>query len=174
MTKAKAVLLVCVVLVFAAGAAVGRLTARHRSHGGRRSWLTGQLDLTPEQGEKMREIWSEAMEPLANSREERQRVLRERDEAVRGLLDEDQVPEYDRIHEELAARLKEMGARRREAFEEAVARTREILTPDQRVKYDEMHSRGRRGRFGPGRRGPDRAQSAPGPADPADTQGSSE
>ena len=138
MSRAKIMLLVCVVLVFAAGAAVGRLTTRSLPGDGPRSWLTDELSLTAEQREEMHEIWSGAMESRSNPREERQRLLRERDESIRGLLSDTQRTDYDKILAEHAAQLDEMSAKRQAAFDGAVARTREILTAQQRVKYDEM------------------------------------
>ncbi len=174
MTRTKAVLLVSFVLVFVAGLAAGRLTARRRPRHRGRSWLTSELNLTPDQRDQMQEIWSEATRQPRAPREDWAQARRERDEAVRELLSDEQTEEYDRIIREREERRQAMADRRRKAFEDAVARTKEILTPEQRAKYDEIRSRmperGRRGPFGPGMRGPRRPEPEPAEADPADEQ----
>jgi Spy/CpxP family protein refolding chaperone len=179
-------MVISLVVVFAAGLAVGLAARRHqeeRPQGERRrrSWLTDELNLTDEQRSQMQEIWSEAMRPPQDEFAQRGQIYDERDEAVRALLDEEQTAEYERIFQEADRKLAELGEARRKAFEQAVERTKEMLTPEQRAKYEEMLTRGpepgrgRRGghrRGGPpgARRGPDRpdpeAPQAPGPPPP--------
>jgi len=157
--KANLLLTLSLALTFAAGLALGCLLergcgSRHRP-GRRQSWLARELDLTPEQEQQMHAIWSEAMGQLGIPRGERSRTLtEEREKAVRDLLTEEQELQYDRVlaeHEQKLAGLKDEG---KQAFERAVARTKEILTPEQRTKYEEMLGRtrehGRRGPPGPG------------------------
>jgi Spy/CpxP family protein refolding chaperone len=182
-TRTKILLVLSLAVVFAAGGAVGyavrRQTPPEPPHERRRrSWLTDELNLKPEQREQMQEIWSEAMEPTRGEFGQRGRIYEERNEAVRALLNEDQQAEYDRILEETERRLQELSdARRRafeEAFEKAVARTKEILTPEQRQKYEEMLSRMPEPGPGPGgRRGRGRGRpGGPMPPGPPDGRGS--
>ncbi len=173
MTRTRVALLLSFVLVLAAGFAVGRLSARAQRRGGRDSWLGRELDLTGEQREQMRAIWSEVMGRLHRDRGERRRELAaERDRAVERLLSEEQVNQYQQIMDEYERGLQALREEREAAFREAVARTKQMLTPVQRAKYEEMLERmrsrderddGWRGRSHRGERGPD-ATATSGPA----------
>ena len=139
MTKARVIVLACFCAAFVAGAAVGMAWtpfARTGPHGSR---IVQKLDLTREQREKMRDIWSEVMGALREQRREQRRAIREeREESIRALLSEEQKLKYEeviRTYEEKTAGLDEA---RRKAFEDAVERTKQILTEDQRKKYEEM------------------------------------
>ena len=139
MTKTKVIMLACFCAAFGAGVAVGVAGTRLAAEPGRRSWLGHELNLTPQQREQMRQIWSGVMSASwQKQHEERQALDRERDEAIRGLLTEEQKARYDEVmrkHAEKSAALEEA---RRKPFEEAVERTRQILTESQRKKYEEL------------------------------------
>jgi len=154
MTKAKVLLTVAFVVAFAAGAAVGLLMSSpgHRPRGP--SWLTAELGLTDQQREQMHEIWSEVMRAGGSDRWERRRALAQhRDEAVTALLTEAQREQYDSILRDYGAKMDELDQERKQAFEQAVERTKQILTPEQAKKYDELFEERRK--RGPGdRRGP--------------------
>jgi len=165
-TRTKIALLLSFALVFASGVVVGRLAWRRppRRH---RSWLSDELNLTPEQREQMREIWSNAMRGLAPQLGSRRRALsEEQQQAIDELLNPEQLQEYKNILEEHERARRSLAEQREEAFRDAVERTKQILTPDQREKYEEMMSRMReRGpRWGPpdGNRRPRRG-GPPGP-----------
>ncbi len=153
MKKAKLVLILSLAVVFAAGLALGVLVGRLRDEGGRPSWLTRRLDLTAQQREQMHEIWSEVMRGDGRSHWERVQELRkQREDALMGLLTEQQRAEYERLRQEIDREIERLFEQRREAFEQAVERTKEILTPRQREKYEEMLSRMPEDRRGPGQR----------------------
>jgi len=137
MTKIKAILIVSFLVTFAAGGAAGLLVAslHHGPHGP--SWLAAELDLTGAQREQMDKIWSEVMGAMGRQRFEQSRALRqERDQAIAALM-----------------------------TDEAIKRTKEILTPEQAAKYDALMAKQRERGFGPphgGRRGrPTEEQGAP-------------
>jgi Spy/CpxP family protein refolding chaperone len=86
----------------------------------------------------------------------------ERDQAVMDLLSEEQRAQYGEIHAEFDRKMDALSEEREAAFHEAVEKTKQILTPEQRGKYEElltrMRERDRRRPFGAarrGRRGPD-------------------
>jgi Spy/CpxP family protein refolding chaperone len=156
-TRTKIALLLSFAMVFAAGVVVGHLAWR-RSPRDRRSWLGEELNLTPEQREQMRQIWSEAMGGLGAERWSRRRALaEEREQAIRELLSPEQLQEYEGILGEHERALQALAEEREKALKEAVERTKRILTPVQREEYEAMMDRvreraARRGRGEPGRR----------------------
>jgi Spy/CpxP family protein refolding chaperone len=171
-TRTKIALLISFGLVFAAGAVVGHLAWRWRrpTHR-RRSWLSEELDLTSEQREQMREIWSDAMSGLGPELGQRRRELaEERERAVEELLSPEQMQQYQRIQQEHERALHSLAEQREEAFRNAAERTKQILTPQQREKYEKMIERMRertsrwRGR-GPHRRPHRGVRRGPAPSD---------
>ena len=145
---------ICFVLALAAGVCVGLLAGRSASGPRRGSLLSRELDLTREQREQMRQIWSEVMRATGERQRERRHALREeREKAVQALLTDEQKPQYEQLMEEYARRLDELSQEGRKRFEEAVEKTKQTLTEAQRKKYEEFlekrpwgpHS-GRRGR----------------------------
>ncbi len=178
MTKAKVLLIVAFVVTFAAGGAIGLLMSEpeHRRRGP--SWLTAELGLTDQQRDRMREIWSEAMRAGGSDRWERRKALaRSRDEAVAALLTEAQREQYDSILRDYEAKVDELGQERKRAFEKAAERTKQILTPEQARKYEELlQERAKRGpgdRRGPpwGRRSPRREETEQPKDDPSTPRG---
>lgn len=122
--------------------------------GGSGSWIARELSLTPEQHEKMREIWS-GIRDQSGARDKRRELGRQRDEEIRALL----TPEQLARHEEILAKYEKRQDELREAGEalmrQAEQRTREMLTPEQRTKYEEFLKQRRddprgRGPGGPG------------------------
>jgi Spy/CpxP family protein refolding chaperone len=162
MTRTKVVLIVAFVAAFAAGGAVGMsvLRARHPPHGP--SWLTAELDLTDAQRDQMHRIWTEVMSTAGRNRWEQHRALAEqRDQAILDLLTDQQRAQYDAILQDYARQREELEQQREQAFKEAVERTKQILTPEQAAKYEELlkkgPDRGPDDRRGPrDRRGPPR------------------
>ena len=107
MNKTRIIILVSFALVFAAGAAVGLLVARSAQPPRRGSWLAHEFDLTPEQQEQMRKIWSEVMSSARrNGRERRQALRTERDKAVQALLSEEQKVQYEEVMQEYSRKLR--------------------------------------------------------------------
>lgn len=152
MTRAKTLLLIAFVLSFAAGAVFGLAIRFNRvgaseqaapaappSKPSERSWLTEQLDLTPQQREQLSGIWSEISSQSGRSYYERRRTLqRERDDAVLSLLTSEQRTERDRLFGEYEQRTEEMERERDRLFKDAVERTKAVLTESQRTKYEQL------------------------------------
>jgi Spy/CpxP family protein refolding chaperone len=141
MSKNKIILLVSYLVIFAAGAASGLLIPKpeYRPHG--RSWLEQELNLTPAQREQMRKIWSQHI--VTDEMDNRKALAMERDEAVRELLNAEQLPKYEQILKEHDRKMAELSQERTEAFQKAVEQTRKILTPEQAKKYEELMKRSR-------------------------------
>lgn len=170
MTKTKMILLVSFVVVFAAGATVGLLIGRPSETPRRRSRISSDVALTPEQREQMRTIWSELMRATTRQYyERRQGLQKERDEAALALLTEDQRERHEELMQEYEQKFAELAAERNKAFEEATERTKAMLTEPQRKKYEELmqHQRSRWSRY---RRGTGRQADANARHEPGDEQ----
>jgi Spy/CpxP family protein refolding chaperone len=171
MTKTKLVVLVCFGVAFGAGLATGVALMRFTSEHGPGSWLDHELDLTAEQREQMRGIWSQVVSfSMQRQHEQRQALLKERDEAVQGLMNDGQKAKYDEVMRTYGAKLAALEESRKKAFEEAVERTKKILTESQRKKYEELLQKhgGRHMGFGPpGRHGPGGERMPPPPPRPS-------
>ncbi|MCD6417137.1 MAG: hypothetical protein J7M08_10655 [Planctomycetes bacterium] len=149
MTKTKVLIVLSLAVAFGAGLALGRLTAQIAPHRSRRSWLDRELNLTPEQREQMKAIWSEVMGRLRESLPTwRGQFDDEQREAVRQILTEEQKERYEQIIEEQKQKREARSEQRRQAFQEAIERTKQILTPQQRDKYERLmgNMQERRGR----------------------------
>jgi len=160
MNRNQVAVLVCFVAAFAAGVAVGALFTQRRKPPAHGSWLTTELKLNKEQREQMRTVWSDVMESMGQEHgAQRAQLQAKRDEAIRALFDEEQLKRYEDILRQHREGLNRLSQERRALFEQADERTKEILTPKQRARYEELLKK----RGGPGRRGP-RPQTPPPPA----------
>jgi Spy/CpxP family protein refolding chaperone len=140
MTRSNVLAVISFAVVFAAGFFVGQLgwnANRVLHHGG--ASLASQLELTPRQQEDLRKIWNEQLTDTASAAEKRWEEAEDaRDAAVRKLLTPDQLKAYNAIEAEHRERA---GAFRAELLRkqlDAEARTRSLLTPPQREKFDKL------------------------------------
>jgi Spy/CpxP family protein refolding chaperone len=136
-------------------------------------WLTEVLKLTPEQQEQLKAIWSETAHEGRREREERRQALKkDRDDLIAKLMVESgKKDEFDWIYARYNQRVEDFDAEWRGKFQAAVERTKAILGPEQRTKYEEILSRhappsnggasGGGNDRSPGRRGETRATSQP-------------
>jgi Spy/CpxP family protein refolding chaperone len=158
-------ILIAMLVVFVAGTVIG-FVSRVEADAPQRdpdrgSWLISELNLTKEQSEQMREIWSGVMSAGKQSREQREAILAEHESNLRALLTPEQQQRYDELRAEMRAKLAQLDEQRRAAFTAAVERSKQILTDEQRARYEQLlrdrPDHGRRGRFGdgPGRDGRD-------------------
>jgi Spy/CpxP family protein refolding chaperone len=156
----KVVVVVGFLVAFAAGFVVGSQSrhpaavpaTRPSHHGG---WLVAELNLTPQQQEQMKQIWSETAWRGGGDREERRRKLAEaRDQAIAALIRPEDKGRYDRIVKDYAEQMAAMDREWRGSFQAAVERTKQILSPEQRAKYEELLQRHQREREGHRERGP--------------------
>ena len=151
--KTQALLFTSFGLVLAAGFALGAVITARKPPDEPRSWLADELHLNARQKEQLHDIWSETMGQLHTAHNRKRRELLEaRERAVLDMLSPDQQERYRLIQEEYESRRADLGAERQQAFDQAVARTKEILTPEQRAAYEKILARmregGRRGRRG--------------------------
>lgn len=159
MSKTKIILAVTFLLVFAAGAVVGTVRplvvpgGHHGGPGEPRSWFARELGLTPEQQDQMHRIWAEQA-PGTRERDHgdrRREFQRQRDDAIKAMLTDEQRGKYDAIQKEYADHLTDLAKERQAAFQQAVERTKAILTPQQVEKYDALlKKRNEGGPGGPG------------------------
>lgn len=122
------------------------------------SWIAEQLGLNPEQQKQMKEIWS-GFGGRRDNWQKREQIRRERDEAIASLIRPEDMAAYDQILEAARQKTEALETEGKERFQEAVEKTKAILTEEQRKKYEELLSRGP----GHGRDGRDRERDKPGP-----------
>jgi Spy/CpxP family protein refolding chaperone len=135
----------------------------HHGGPGGPGWLAKELSLTTEQQEQLRQIWSETATRGRGEREDQRRQLRkEREDAVTALVRPEDKDKFQRIQDTYTQKMEELDQQWRASFDNAVRRTKEILTPDQRTKYEELLKRNQWDRGGGGQSGP-RGDRPPGP-----------
>lgn len=132
--------------------------------GGGQDWLA-ELKLSKEQKDKMRQIWSEVMRNnFALRHDKHDAVRKEKEEAIVALFTSDQRVAYENVLKQTESKYAQLAAENRALQETAVAKTREILTPEQRVKYDELRKKREQEHHGgrPEGRGDQRSDHKPG------------
>lgn len=105
-------------------------------------WLR-DLKLTTEQNEKMGKIWGNVMtvsRELRGSR--RDQVRKEKEDAIDALFtNEKQREDYYKILADAEKKYDDLNKENQSIQDSAVAATRELLTEDQRKKYDELRKK---------------------------------
>ena len=134
--------LAAICLVFVSGVAVGVVGRRALRPIKYHSVLVEELDLTPDQRYKLQQIWGD----VARNRtrvpvEELQKVDDERWRAIERMLTPEQRAEYEQIQEQFEARMRDLEPGNRERVAAAEEQTRQVLTPAQREKYDQLLAR---------------------------------
>ena len=145
MTRIRIAVILGFALAFVAGASVGMLAVwpgeATAAKSGRGPDLAAQLGLTSKQRTEMHAIWSEFVAGQDKEFRDRKRALwQEKDEAFEGLLTDEQRLEYDAICADCDSRMREMDEKWQEVIQQAVERTKAILTPEQVKKYDEFRA----------------------------------
>ena len=175
--KTKLLILVGFVLAFAAGMVVGAgrrdvTTSSAASPNGNapttnpstrpsrhRGFLAAELNLTPEQQEQMNQIWSETARRGGRERDDERRQLRkEREDAIAALIRAEDRAKYDQVLSSYTQQMESLDGQQRANFQAAVERTKQLLTPEQRTKYEALLSRNQWG----GQRGPGGPPGGPG------------
>ena len=138
MTKLKVLAGIALILAYAAGIATG--WAGYTLAGeqppapkDRGSWLSHELQLSPEQKEKMEAIWSQ--EARGDDRSSVRDLYDARNNDVRALLTEEQKATFDDIYRAFDAKREAVYAERRVRHQKSVDETMAILTPEQQDKY---------------------------------------
>jgi Spy/CpxP family protein refolding chaperone len=90
----------------------------------------------------MKQIWSEVSRGSSQDRNaKRSQIRRERDEGIAKLIRPEDRAAYEALLADYAAKNDAAEAAVKKEFDRAIERTREILTPEQRKKYDELMPR---------------------------------
>lgn len=123
-----------------------------------RSKTAVDLNLTPQQEEQVKSVWSGVSQgPIKSINENRKSLQKERDDAINRLFTSEQKAEYDRIQSEYATKSSNLSKERQQLIDAAVEQVKKVLNDTQRQKYEQMlkdrGGHGRRGFGGPGREG---------------------
>ena len=126
-----------------------------RDHGGPQSMLAAELKLSVDQQKQMKQIWTDVgFRGGHDAREARGQIRRSQEEAIAALIHTEDLAKYDEIINEHKARLDALDAENKKNFQQAVEKTKAILSPEQLKKYEELLSRPGPGPGGPGPGGP--------------------
>jgi len=137
MTRTRILIIICFVAAFAAGISGGLAVSRRAAERAGPPFLVEQLDLTPEQASQIRDIWSQTREAMhAAMGGQREALEEEREEAIRGLLTEDQAARYEQVLDDYRRKRDALNEKRQEIIDQAVERTKALLTDEQRAKYE--------------------------------------
>lgn len=157
----KLIVLVAFTLAFLAGLTVGRRTPRDDaqlsaaaaetvlnspttapSRGNRNSWLAAQLNLSADQQEQLKKIWSDVARRGSardgQQEDPRRKLRRERDEAIAALVRPEDRAAYDRIQTTYTQQSDALEQQWQASYQNAVERTKAVLTDEQRAKYESI------------------------------------
>jgi hypothetical protein len=108
----------------------------------RGSWLAAELKLSPQQTEELNKIWSETARRGRGEQDDRRRQFRkERDDAIGALIKPEDKEKFELIQKNFTDELATMDREMKESFAAAVEKTKAVLTPEQRTKYEELLAR---------------------------------
>jgi len=143
LTRSRMIVVLLFILAFGAGLSVARVMDHRRPEPPERgpSWLAGELNLSPEQRQSMLTIWGGLNNANSEDGDRRRELVRQRNEAIRKLIPEDQQHLLAQINEEHNRQMSELSNQRRRRFEEAVEKTKAMLNADQRQKYERILQR---------------------------------
>lgn len=150
MNKTKAIMFVAFVLAMGAGVAVGMLGARslpssakpEERQGDPGSWLVKELQLTPDQADKMRAIWNDLLRTKGPQYGEEFKALQQqRESAVTAIMTASQQEQCKKVDEDFAQKARDVWKRMEQDFSAAAERTRQLLNESQRPKYDALIAR---------------------------------
>ena len=102
------------------------------------SALAAELGLNNAQCEQIRGIWEPLRQSAKVSFDEARRLEGRRDESIKSLLTQEQLDQYKRITDEYNGAVVALQAKRNSQFREAVEKTKQLLTPSQREKYEQI------------------------------------
>ena len=127
-------------LALSAGLVAGKLDWGSNAASGKSetSALAAELGLNDQQCERIRGIWEPLRQSAKASYDEARRLERRRDDAFVSLLTEEQKKEYGKIKHDYDDRVLALRAKRDAQFRDAVEKTRQLLTPPQREKYEQI------------------------------------
>jgi Spy/CpxP family protein refolding chaperone len=160
MKNARFILTLLFVLALSSGVVAGMLVTRWPAVSGSpttrpvaaaRTPLAEELNLTDEQSVKMKAIWETARQEVDDCFTRAQALQRQRDETIYGLLTDEQKAKVTAAEKEYKDGIDALRTQREADFKAAVAKTEEILTAEQKKKYEQiLGSRLHHGTGGPG------------------------
>jgi Spy/CpxP family protein refolding chaperone len=100
--------------------------------------LGRELNLTPEQEERMREIWEATRAEMDEHMRRRKTVEGEWEEAVTALFTGEQKAQLEQLRQEYQARLATVDGQFESIFRRADDKTRQILDDAQRKKFEDI------------------------------------
>ena len=143
MASAKLVLTLMFTLTLGAGLVTGMLVTRAplASAATRpiaRTPLSAELGLTPDQAARMHDIWEGVRDQVDDCFHRAQQAQQRRDAALLALLTPDQKAAFAKSQQEYTDTVNALRTERDTAFQQAVSRTEQILTPAQRSRYRQI------------------------------------
>ncbi len=110
------------------------------------SWLVDKLQLSPEQSEKIKAVWSENLHDTGKRRSDSIKQFRkDRDDALMSLLSPEQKAAYEKILAHYNDQITELNREQEAQFQAAAGKTKDLLDDHQRQIYDELLKKGFRG-----------------------------
>src|SRR3954464_12412096 len=92
-----------------------------------RTPLVQELNLSPAQRDKMREIWEGVRGDVHETFADAQRLQRQRDDALVALLSDEQKAQFEKISQDFKNQFDQLTHKRDKVFQSAVERTRQLL-----------------------------------------------
>jgi len=139
MNRAKLFVLISVIAAFAAGISIGLVIRGFNKKPHLKSRLSRELNLTSEQRDQMKKIWSEGIRTAKRlHKEQKEKLQKERDEAIEELLTDEQKARFKDILDEYSQKIDELAQAKKTLFLEAVEKTKRILSEPQGKKYEEL------------------------------------
>ncbi len=129
-------------LTLAAGGVLGRLAAPARnSISADAGWLAQQLQLTPEQRTQVQAIWDETHARMDAHVAEQREIENQFRQSVGLILTDDQKARYKMLEDQFDQQSKLSDAALDAQIDASVEKTKLILTPEQREKYEQLLAR---------------------------------
>jgi Spy/CpxP family protein refolding chaperone len=146
-TRVQALLIGLTVLALGAGVAAGMLASRATPPASGnpttgpaapidRTPLVQELNLTPEQRDRMREIWEGVRGQVHETFEDAKQLQRQRDDALVALLTDEQKAQFEKISQDFKNQFDDLAKKRDKVFQSAVKRTKQLLNDEQRKRYE--------------------------------------
>ena len=137
MRNLKLIIFLGFILSLAAGVIAGKLVWRPAAPSAG-SALEAELGLSRDQCDRIRAIWEPLQKSASDTYAQAQRVELEREAAYKALMTPQQIEQYARLKQDYDERVLALKAKRDQDFHEAVDKTRQLLMPEQREKYEQM------------------------------------
>jgi hypothetical protein len=102
------------------------------------SSLADALQLAPGQREQMRQIWEGVRDTANDCYTQAQKLEQQREDDVQSLLPEEKKPRYREIQQAYTDHCAALKVQREAEFDKAVERTKQMLNPGQRDKYEQI------------------------------------